>query len=79
MTLRVAFRQVVLDATLCDKIDQWLVAGRWFSAITPISSTNKTYFHDIAETFLKEQLNRTFPLPLYANIVNLKPSRLSDR
>ena len=34
----------VLDTTLCDKVCQWLVKGRWFSLV---SSTNKTDFHDI--------------------------------
>ena len=29
----------VLDITLCDKVFEWLVTGRWFS---PVSSTNKT-------------------------------------
>jgi hypothetical protein len=32
----------VLDTTLCDKVCQWLSAGRWFSLDTPVSSTNKT-------------------------------------
>jgi hypothetical protein len=32
----------VLDTTLCDKICQWLAAGRQFSPGTPVSSTNKT-------------------------------------
>ncbi len=31
----------VLDTTICDKVCQWLEAGRWFSPSTPISSTNK--------------------------------------
>jgi hypothetical protein len=31
----------VLDIALCDKVCQWLVAGRWFSSGTPVSSTNK--------------------------------------
>ena len=43
----------VLDTTLCDKACQRLVAGRWFSKVTPASSTNKTDRHDIAETLLK--------------------------
>jgi hypothetical protein len=34
----------VLDTTLCDKVCQWLVAGQWLS---PVSSTNKSYHHDI--------------------------------
>jgi hypothetical protein len=29
----------LLDTTLCNKVCQWLAAGRWFS---PVSSTNKT-------------------------------------
>ena len=33
--------------TLCDKVCQWLAAGRWFSQYNPISSTNKTDRHDI--------------------------------
>jgi len=34
-----------------------LVAGRWFSGETPVSSTNKTDRHDIAEILLKMVLN----------------------
>ena len=41
-------------ATLCDKVCQWLATGRWFS---PVSSTNKTDRHDIAEILLKVALN----------------------
>jgi hypothetical protein len=37
----------VLDTTLCDKICQWLTAGRWFSPGTPVSSINKTDCYDI--------------------------------
>jgi hypothetical protein len=40
--------------TLCDKICQWLVTGQWFS---PVSSTNKTDRHDIAEILFKVALN----------------------
>jgi hypothetical protein len=40
--------------TLCDKVCQWLAAGRWF---TPISSTNKTDRRDITEILLKVALN----------------------
>ena len=39
------------------------VAGRWFSPVTPVSSTNKTDSHDIAEILLKVALN-TIPLTL---------------
>jgi hypothetical protein len=49
--------QGVLDTTLCDKVCQWLVAGRWFSLSNPISSTNKTDCHDITEILLKVALN----------------------
>ena len=40
----------VLDATLCDKVCQWIVAGLWFSLGTPVSSTNKAVRHDIHVT-----------------------------
>jgi hypothetical protein len=49
--------QVVLDTTLCDKVCQWLVTGRWFSAGTLVTSTNKTDRHDIAGILLKVELN----------------------
>ena len=39
----------VLDTTLCDKVCLWLPKDRWFSPDTPVSSTNKTERHDIAE------------------------------
>jgi hypothetical protein len=29
------------------QVCQWLVAGRWFSSVTPVSTTNKTDRHDI--------------------------------
>jgi len=47
----------VLDTTLCDQVCQWLAAGQWFSLGTPVSSTNKTDRHDIAEILLKVVLN----------------------
>jgi hypothetical protein len=43
--------------TLCDKVCQWLVTGRWFSPGPPVSSTNKTDRHDITEILLKVTLN----------------------
>jgi transposase len=43
--------------TLCDKVCQWLATGRWFSPSPPVSSTNKTDRHDIAEILLKVALN----------------------
>jgi hypothetical protein len=47
----------VLDTTLCDKVYQRLVTGRWFSLSTPVSSTNNTDHHDITEILLKVALN----------------------
>ena len=46
----------VLDTTFCD-VCQWLATGQWFSQGTPVSSTNKTDQHDIAEILLKVALN----------------------
>ena len=40
-----------------DEVWQWLATGRWFSRGTPVSSTNKTNRHDIAEILLKVTLN----------------------
>jgi hypothetical protein len=45
----------VLDTTSCDKVCQWLATSRWFS---PVSSTNKTDHHDIAELLLNVALCR---------------------
>jgi len=55
--VRIPLRRGVLDTTLCDKVCQCLAAGRWFSLGTPVSSTNKTYLHDITEMLLKVVLN----------------------
>jgi hypothetical protein len=44
-----------------DKVYQGLVADRWFSTGTPVSSTNKTDRHGIAEILLKVVLS-TIPL-----------------
>jgi hypothetical protein len=43
--------------TLCDNVCQWLTTGRWFSPDPPVSSTNKTDCHDIAEILLNVALN----------------------
>ena len=55
--VRTPFRRGVLDATLCDKVCQWLDTCGWFSPGTPISSTNKTDPHDIAKLLPKVALN----------------------
>jgi hypothetical protein len=48
--------QGVFD-TLCDKVCQWPVTSQWFSHDTPVSSTNQTDGHDIADILLKVALN----------------------
>ena len=35
----------------------WYKASQWFSPGTPVSSTNKTYYHDITGILLKVALN----------------------
>ena len=52
-----SLRWVVLSITLCDKVCQWIAAGRWFSPGTQVSSTNKSYCDDISEILLKVALN----------------------
>ena len=47
----------VLSTTLCDKVCQWLMTGRWFSPGTLVSTTNKIDFYDITEILLKVVLN----------------------
>jgi hypothetical protein len=43
-------------AVTSDKVYQLLAHGRWFSMLTPASSTTKTGRHDIAEILLKVAL-----------------------
>ena len=57
LSVRISLSRGVLDTTLCDKVWQWLAAGRWFSPGTPVSSTDKTDRHDITEILLKVALN----------------------
>ena len=45
-------------AVASDKVYQLLVHGRWFSPVTPVSSTTKTGRHDIVEILLKVALNK---------------------
>jgi len=54
--VRIPLRRGVLNTALCDKVCQWLAAGRWFSPGTPVSSTNKSDRHDITEIWLKVAL-----------------------
>jgi len=66
--VRIPFRRGVLDTTLCDKVCQWLAAGRSFSPGTPVSSTNKTDCHDITKALLKVALN---PIPSVWNMYHI--------
>jgi hypothetical protein len=56
--VRILLRWGVLDATLKDKVCQWLMTGQW------VSSTNKTDHHYITEILLKVALS----------IIDLKPN-----
>ena len=60
-----------LDATLRDKVCQWLTTGRWFSPGTPVSYTNKTDHYDIIEILLKVALN-TIALTHYFSFISRK-------
>ena len=57
----------VLYSTLCDKVCQWLVTGRWFSSGILIFSTNKTDRHDITKILLKVALS-TISLPPFSTL-----------
>jgi hypothetical protein len=62
----------ILDTTLCDKVCQWLAAGRWFSPGTQVSSTNKTDRHEITEILLKSAKHHTllrdyYAIPVFTN------------
>jgi hypothetical protein len=62
--VRIPLRRCVLYTTLCDKVCQWLTTSRWFSSDTPVSSTNNTDRHDIAEILLKVALNTIILTPV---------------
>ena len=57
LILRVRISIRAKCTTLCNKISQRLVTGRWFSPDIPVSSTNKTDCHDITKILLKVALN----------------------
>jgi hypothetical protein len=63
--VRIPLRRGVLNTTLCYLACQWLLTGQWFSPGNPVSSTNKTDCHDIAELLL--------------NKVNYKRQSVKDR
>ena len=56
-------RRGVLNTTFCDKVCQWLVTGQWFSPGTPVSSTNKTYHHDVTAILFKSGAKHHNPNP----------------
>ena len=62
----ITFRRGVLDTILCDKVCQWLVAGRWFSAV---SATIKTDCHHLDEVLLKVSLN-TINTPMLPRLMH---------
>jgi hypothetical protein len=61
LRVRIPLRQGLLNITLCDKVCNWHVAGRWFSQV---SSTNTTNHHDTAEILLKVALNTIILTPI---------------
>ena len=66
----------VLNTTLCYKVCQWLATGQWFSPGTPVSPTNKTDRHDIAEILLKVALNIINPNQNPSHLQAVFPSTL---
>jgi hypothetical protein len=50
-----------------------VTCDRWFSPDTPVSSTNKTDYHDINEIMLKAGLKHNNPTLLFSNIKPHKP------
>ena len=61
VTLNPVRGEVDSDATLCDKVCQWLATGWWFSLGILVSSTNKIrppwYNWNIVESGIKQLLN----------------------
>ena len=68
LCVRIPLRRCVLDSTLCDKVCQWLAAGRWFSPVTTISSSKKTERHEIPEILLKGVLNAIAISPFHSTV-----------
>jgi len=58
--VRTPLRRGVLDTTLCDKVCQWHVTGRWFS---PVTSTNKTDRYDITDNIVESGVKHDDPSP----------------
>jgi len=54
------------------------VAEPWFSLVTPVSSTNKTYRHNIAEILLKVALNTITLTPTLTPTDKLYQTRMLE-
>jgi hypothetical protein len=54
------------------------VAEPWFSLVTLVSSTNKTYCHDIAEILLKVALNTITLTPTLTPTDKLNQTRMLE-
>ena len=67
-----------LGVKRCDKVCQWLVAGRWFSPGTPVSATNKTDCHNISRMLLKVVLSTIKPNHQQTKYKNCMVSQISD-
>ena len=57
-------------AILCDKVCQWFATDRWFS---PVSYTNKTDRHDIAEILLKVVVKHDKPNHVFSLLGPVPP------
>ena len=64
--------QGVLDTTLSDQVCQGHAAGRWFSPGIPVSSTNKTERHDIAEMINTITLNLYNHVRINNSIIDIR-------
>jgi hypothetical protein len=64
LSCQVAEQFLAVKRIMKRKFEQWwstiLPTGLWFS---PVSSTNKTDYHDITEILLKEAFNTINPYP----------------
>ena len=58
--------------TLCDKVCQWLATGWWFSPNPPVSSTNKSDRHDIAEILFENGVKHHQANKQTDNVVSLQ-------
>jgi hypothetical protein len=76
LMLWVWFPLRAMCTTLCDKVCQWLAAGRWISLGTPVSSTNKTdswYNWNIFESGIKQnaEIHESQKLRFFQEIYNM--------